>query len=56
MEGLKPLKSCGEILISHPNDEDVLLFSHHTSSMKHYFTETLQHNFEIHNIVLSSQN
>ena len=35
-------------------DEDVLLLSH-TSSMKHHLTETHEHNFEIHNIVLSSQ-
>ena len=37
------------------NDEDVLLFSHQTSSMKHQLTETHEHNFEIHNIVLLSQ-
>ena len=54
MEGLKTLKSCCEILISHP-DEDVLLFSHQTSSMKHHLTETHEHNFEIYDIVLSSQ-
>ena len=56
MEGLKTLKSCGEILISNPkNDEDVLLFSHQTSWMNHHLTETHEHNCEIHNIVLSSQ-
>ena len=38
------------------NDEDVLLFSHHTSSMKHHLTETHEHNFEIHNSFLSLQN
>ena len=26
MEGLKTLKACGEFLIFHPNDKDVLLF------------------------------
>ena len=35
------------------NAEDVLLFSHQISSMKHHLTETHEHNFEIHNIVLS---
>ena len=34
------------------NDEDVLV---QTSSMKLHVTETHEHNFEIHNIVLSSQ-
>ena len=38
-----------------PNDEDVLLFSHQTSSMKHHLIETQEHHFEIQNIVLSSQ-
>ena len=51
MEGFKTLKSCGEIL----NDRCFRLISHHTSSMKHHFTETHEHNFEIHNIVLSSE-
>ena len=36
-------------------DEDVLLFSHQTSSMNHHLTETHEQNFEIHNIVFSSQ-
>ena len=54
-EGLKTLKTCGEILISPQNDEDVLLFSHQTRSMKHHLTETHEHYFEFHNIVLSSQ-
>ena len=53
MEGLKTLKACGNILISHLNDEYVLLFSHQTSSM--HLTETHGHNSEIHNIVLSSE-
>ena len=30
----------------------VLLFTYQTSSMKHHLTETREHNFEIHNIVL----
>ena len=56
MEDLKTLKSCGEILISLLNsDRAVLLFSYQTSSVKHHLTETHEHNFEIHNIVLSSQ-
>ena len=38
-----------------PNDEDVLLFTHQTSSVKHHLTETYGNNFEIHNIVLSSK-
>ena len=37
------------------NDENVLLYSHQPSSMKHHLTETHEQNFEIHNIVLSSQ-
>ena len=37
------------------NDEDILLISYETSSMKYQLTETPEHNFEIHNIVLSSQ-
>ena len=49
MEGLKTLKFLTQ------NDEDVLLFSNHTSSMKHHLTERHEHNFEIQNIVLSSQ-
>ena len=28
---------------------------HQTSSMKHHLTETHEHNFEVHNIVLPSQ-
>ena len=36
------------------NDENILLFSYQTSSMKHHLTETHEHHFEIHNIVLSS--
>ena len=52
MEDLKTLKAC-EILT--PNDEDILLFSHKTSSMKLHHTETHEDNFEIPNIVLSSQ-
>ena len=50
MAGLKTLKA-----FSPKSDEDVLLFSHQTSSMKHHRTETHKYNFEIHNIVLSSQ-
>ena len=36
-------------------DSDVLLFSHQTSSMKHDLTVTHEHNFEIYNVMLSSQ-
>ena len=35
--------------------EDIVLFSHQTSSMKHHLTETHKHKSEIHNIVLSLQ-
>ena len=45
MEDLKTLKTCGKILFPTQNIEDILLFSHQTSSLKH--------NFEIHNIALS---
>ena len=44
-----------EILLRNSDLNDVLLFSHHTSSMKHHLTETHGHNFESHNIVLFSQ-
>ena len=56
MEGLKTLKSCGEILISHPKLYMKMFYSLvvNTSSMKQYLTETHEHNFEIHNIVLPS--
>ena len=37
------------------NDEDVLLFSHQTSSMKHHLTETHKHNLEIQNVMFYSQ-
>ena len=37
------------------NGEHVWLFSLQASSMKHHLTETHEHNFEIHSIVLSSQ-
>ena len=37
------------------NDKDVLLFSHQTNSINHDVTETHEHIFEIHNIVLSLQ-
>ena len=50
-----PDQYCGEILISYPNDEYVLHLSPHISSMKHHLTETHEHNFELHNIVLSSK-
>ena len=53
--GLKTLKPYGEILISHPTNEDLLFFSHQTSSIKHHVTETHEHTFEMHNIVLSSE-
>ena len=49
MKDLKTLKTCGEFLTQ--NDEDILFFSHQTSSMKHHLTETHRHNFEIPNIV-----
>ena len=41
IEDHKTLKTFDEILISHlKKDEDVLLFSHETSSMKHHLTRT----------------
>ena len=59
MKGLKTLGACSNLVVKFwfltQNDEDVLLLSHQTSSMKHHLTETHKHNFEIHNIVLSSQ-
>ena len=56
MEDPKTPKSCGEVMISHPKwwRSDILLFSDHTSSMKHHLTETREHNFENYNVVLSS--
>ena len=55
MEALQILKSCGEILISHPKAENVFLFIHQTNSVKHHLTETHEHNFDTHNIMLSSK-
>ena len=54
MEDLKTLKRVKFWFLTQ-NDDDVLLFSHQTSSMKHQLTETREHNFEIHNMALSSQ-
>ena len=34
------------------NYENVLLFSHQTSSMKHHLREAHEHNFRIHNICI----
>ena len=56
MQDLKTLKACGDILISHPKMiKDVSLFSLQIRLIKHHLTETHRQNFEIHNILLSSQ-
>ena len=50
----RPWKMVVKFLFLTHNDEDILLFSHQTSSMKYHLTETHEHNFKIHNMVLSS--
>ena len=48
----KPWKTVVNFWFLTQNDEDVLLFSHQTSSMKHHLTETHEHNFEIYMLKL----